>query len=1073
MVTPPKHSGNFGGANFVLGDLQLPTIFSVFLCIIFPGSLVFAQLANTTSLTGTVTDAAGASVAGVAITAVNVNTNDTYKTVTNGDGNYTVEFIKIGKYTVTAVQAGFQTLVKNDIVVDSNQTVRTDFALQIGQVSQQVVVSATTPPLSTDDASVREVVSEHSIAELPLNGRDPLRLATLSPGVLPGQKASNGIPPGEDFIAAGTREIQNSISLDGIATMNNLITTSPFHPSPDAIQEMEVQSGNYSAQYGAYLGAHLNLITKSGTNDIHGAAWEFFRNNVLDARNFFLSPSVPKAPLRQNQFGVEVGGPVWLPKVYNGRNKTFFMFDYEALRLRKQANGLDTVLTPLMRQGIFTESPTLKSVNGVAFAGNIIPASMISPQAVKLLQYMPLPNQAGSKTSSGLGLSNNYAAVYPNNDSFNQFVGRLDQNIGEKIRLFFRYANNDETYLTGSTGPYNGTYLPVVTQNWVVGYTQTITPNMVNDIRVGRQHLTTNALNYWATNNLTNAGTSLGIPGFTGDTAYSDPGIPTISDSGFMSLGNGGTNWLQFDTTWQGTDSFTYTHGAHTIIGGAEIRKLITSRSATNNPNGNFNFTGLYTGNAAADFMLGYVQSDTTAGPEIRNEVAEWRDGFFVVDNWQATKKLTLNLGLRYELPTVPYTVNGYATILNAAQTALIPSTIPSAGFKFIDPNHKDFAPRFGLAYRATEKTVIRAGFGIYYNPNQTNSFTFLSSNPPFSAVITCTATLAAPITFANPSPTSACGTANIFNIITPNPHLPSPYMNQWTFGVQQGLWASAALDVQYIGSHTLHLDRSYYNNTPLPGPGTVASRRPNPLFGDIRTIQNDEISNYEGVSVELRQRFSHGITALASYTWSHDLDVSTDSNGGGYPQNPYNWRGDYGNANWDVRHRFVASFTYALPFLLKSQNALLRQTLGGWQTNGIVTLQSGFPFNVTSPGDPANTGRSSERPNVTGAVYDNCGNGNLANCISTNFAVAQYAYGNFGRNVLFGPGLYDVDFSAFKNFALKERTTLQFRSEFFNILNTPAFSNPNATITNSNFGTITSTKSDNRQIQFALKLLF
>jgi hypothetical protein len=297
--------------------------------------------------------------------------------------------------------------------------------------------------------------------------------------------------------------------------------------------------------------------------------------------------------------------------------------------------------------------------------------------------------------------------------------------------------------------------------------------------------------------------------------------------------------------------------------------------------------------------------------------------------------------------------------------------------------------------------------------------------------------------------------------------------MNQWTFGVQQGLWNSAALDIQYIGSHTLHLDRSYYNNTPLPGPGTVAARRPNQLFGDIRTIENDEISNYEGVSVELRQRFSHGITALASYTWSHDLDVSTDSNGGGYPQNPYNWRGDYGNANWDVRNRFVGSFNYALPFLLKGSNALLRQTLGGWQTNGIVTMQSGFPFNVTSPGDPANTGRSSERPNVTGPIYSDCGNGNLANCISTNFAVATYAYGNFGRNVLFGPGLYDVDFSAFKNFSLKERTTLQFRSEFFNILNTPAFSNPNATITNSNFGTITSTKSDNREIQFALKLLF
>ncbi len=247
-------------------------------------------------------------------------------------------------------------------------------------------------------------------------------------------------------------------------------------------------------------------------------------------------------------------------------------------------------------------------------------------------------------------------------------------------------------------------------------------------------------------------------------------------------------------------------------------------------------------------------------------------------------------------------------------------------------------------------------------------------------------------------------------------------------------------------------------------------------MFGDIRTIQNDEISNYEGVSVELRQRFSHGITALVSYTWSHALDVSTDSNNSGFPQNPYNWRADYGNANWDVRHRFVGSFTYALPFLSNSSHAFLKQTLGGWQTNGVVTMQGGFPFNVLSPGDPANTGRSNERPNVTGPVFANCGSGHTSNCISTNFAVANLAYGNFGRNVLYGPGLYDVDFSAFKNFRIRERATVQFRSEFFNLLNTPAFMNPNATITNSNFGTITSTKnglSDNRQIQFALKLLF
>jgi outer membrane receptor protein involved in Fe transport len=1033
------------------------------------GGAIYAQLANTTSLVGTVTDSAGAAMPDVSITAVNTATQDTYKVATNSDGNYTIAFPRIGAYRIEATHAGFQTMTKTGITVDQNQTVRTDFALQVGQVSQNIEVKATTPPISTDDASIREVVGQQAVADLPLNGRDPLQIATLTAGVLPGQKAANGVPPGEDFIGAGTREIQNSVSLDGIAIMNNLITTTPYHPSPDAIAEFEVQTGTYSAQYGAYLGAHLNLVTKSGSNDLHGALWEFFRNDTLDARNFFLSPTAPKAPLRQNQFGFELGGPVWIPKLYDGRNKTFFMIDYEGLRLIKNVTQLDTVLTPLMRQGNFSEAKQLKAVNGQTFPGNIIPPSLISPQAVKALQYMPLPNLPG--------ITNNLTASFPNNDRYNQTIGRLDQNIGSNIRLFFRYAWNNEQYLTGATSTFNQTTLPVQTRNWVVGYTQTLTPNMVNDFRIGRQHLITDALNYWYTNNLTTAGKDIGIPGFDGDVRFNDPGIPLFSNTSLMSIGNGGTNWFQFDTTWQGTDSFTWTHGPHTLIFGAELRKLITSRAAVNSPDGQFNFSGGFTGLTQADFLLGIPISVITPGPELRNQVAEWRDGFYIVDNWQASKKLTLNLGLRYELPTVPYTVNGIATALNAQQTAIIPANAPVPGFKFLLPSHKNFAPRVGFAYRVNDKTVVRAGYGIYYNPNQTNTFTFLSANPPFGAIVTCTSTTATPlISLNNPTPPSACGTASIFNIITPNPDLPPAYMNQWSFDLQRALWNGAALEAQYLGSHSTHLDRSYYNNSPyLPGPGSVNPRRPNTLFAEIRTIQNDENANYHHLAIILRQRMSHGLSFLASYTWSHALDVTTDSNGGGAPMNPYNWRADYGNSNWDVRHRFVAQVNYSLPFFNSAPSAFVRSALGGWQTNAIVALQTGFPFNVVQSGDPANTGRTGlDRPNLVGTASANCGDGHLTGCIDPSaFAATGFAYGNLGRNVLFGPGLYNIDFSAFKNFRIRERAAVQFRSEFFNLFNTPAFSNPNATFGTTNFGSITSTKHDNRQIQFALKFLF
>jgi len=1043
-----------------------------------------AQLVNTTSIVGNVSDASGAAIAGVAITAVDIATQETLHATTNNDGYYAIQFVKIGVYNVTAAQAGFQTMTTTGVVVDANLTVRTDFSLSVGKVSQKIEVTASTPPISTDNASVKEVISQQSMAELPLNGRDPLQLAIISPGVIQGQKAANGTPPGEDFIGAGTREIQNSISLDGISIVNNLITTTPVHPSVDSIQEFEVQTGTYTAQYGAYLGAHLNLITKSGTNSLHGAVFEFLRNSDMDARPYFLLPTAAKAPLHQNQFGFEVGGPVVIPKVYDGRNKTFFMGDFEALRVIRSSTSLASTFTELMRTGNFSEItkqliyPNANAKIQVPIPGNIIPTAMLSPQALNLLQWFPSPNVGG--------VSNNVAAVYPNNDHWNQTIDRVDHNIGDKTRLFFRYAWINEAILLGAANPYQQTTTPVSTSNWVIGYTQTITPNMVNDIHFGKQAMNTNSVNYWYTSNLKDAGTKLGIPGFTADTQNNSPGIPAISITNYLGTGNGGTNWFQNDTTWQGTDALTWTHGNHTINTGLEFRKLITGREAVNNTLGLFNFTGAYTGNAEADFMLGVAASDTTPAPEVRNIVAEWRDGFWVTDNWRATKRLTLDLGFRYELPTVPYTVNGYATILNAAMTALLPANPPQPGFGLTAPNHKDFAPRVGAAYRVTEKTVFRLGYGIYYNPNQTNSYTFLSVNPPFafSTGYTSGSTL---VTLSNPEPSglgsSPTATPTVYS---PAPHQPTETMEQWSTDLQQGLWANGALDVSYLGSHSLHLDRSYYINTPAPGPGNVQARRPDQLFGSIRIIANDEIANYDGLSFTLRQRLSHGVTFLSSYTWSHTLDVSTDSNGGGSPMNPFNWREDYGNANWDIRNRWVTSFTYQLPRLQSAKYLAERLLLGGWQANGILILQSGIPYNVTIPTDQANVGLSNQRPNLVAPPYANCGDGHLVNCISlADYQLpALYTWGTAGRNLLYGPGLRNLDFSMFKSFAIYEKMRLEYRAELFNILNTPNFSNPSGglpslpsgTYTYSapgNFGNITSTSNNNRSIQMALKFVF
>ena len=747
------------------------------------------------------------------------------------------------------------------------------------------------------------------------------------------------------------------------------------------------------------------------------------------------------------------------------------MVSYEGLRQIRSSNSLGNVITPKMWSGDFSETTTVVKDplnNNAPFAGNVIDPSRLSPYALKLRQYYPNP------TSSGI--NNNINGALANNNNTDQTIDRLDQNIGDKVRLFFRWQQQSMNLLAGALNPTGASTSPVDSHNYSVGYTHTITPALVNDMRFGYQFFKTSTLNAFTVNGMNNAGAQLGIPGFDGDVRFANPGVPDFNVTGFTGWGNSGSNWFQDDKTWQGFDQVSWTKGAHTVMAGAEFRKLITGRAAANSPRGAFNFTGQYTGYAPADFLLGYSANVTTPAVQLKGVVSEWRDGFFLLDKWQVSRSLTVNYGIRYELPTVPYSVNGYATILNPQQTQIIPSDAPHPGFEFINPNHNNWAPRLGIAYRLSEKTVLRAGAGIYYNPNQTNSFTFLTTNPPFNLATTFTASTSTPnLTLSNPIPSTTPGGTSTPNMITVNPNLPSATMNQWSLGIDREFWKGSAFEIQYLGSHSYHLDRSYYNNTPLPGPGSVASRRPNQLFGQIRTIQNDEIANYNGLTVGLKQRMTRRLQFMAHYTWSHTLDVSSDSNNGGAPMNPYNWRADYASGNWDIRHRLVTSFVYEVPFFANANRAL-KNVLGNWQMNGIVTAQSGMPFNITYGTDTANTsGGGTNRPNVIGVASADCGKSHLVGCIDASAFAAPslYNYGNAGRNLLRGPDLVNVDYSLFKNFSIAERVRVQFRAEMFNFLNHPNFSNPSSTFGTSSFGNITSTSTENRDIQFGLRISF
>lgn len=1017
-----------------------------------------AQLAQQTALVGTVTDSSGSVIPGAGIVATNVGTKDTYETTTNAQGFYTIQFVRTGQYEITVALQGFQTFRATGIEVATNQVVRTDAVLRVGDMVESVTIEARPAVLATDSAAVSETLGRNAVISAPLSGRNVWSLAGTTPGVLGGSN---------NFTGAGQRNVQNALSLDGINAAANFTTQTSMRPIADAVTEVSVQTGSASAEYGSYLGVHVNVVTKSGTNTLHGSLFEFLQRDALDARGYFEDRSQAPNPRRFDQFGFQFDGPVFLPKLYDGRNKTFFMMAYEGVRQESESTSVISVMTERMRRGDFSEfnGAIRNPATGRTYANNQIPLADLSPQALRVLDYIPLPNRPGT----GANLVSNGSST----SNADQVLLRVDQNISDSARLYVRYNWQDNANTGLSAIPANGGDTPLNNKNTLVAWTQTISPRLVNDFRVGYHSVDEANLGYFLLNDLADAGSRIGIPGFDGDVQFRNPGLPVFTITGFSAVQSGNANWTQGDSTFQMSNVLAYTRGSHNVRTGFDLRRLSTVRGTFNDRRGTFNFNGQMTGYAPADFMLGFPQRVTTPADQVINEVVGWRNGFFVNDTWQVSRKLTLSLGLRYELQLVPYSANGNASVLNADGTALIPNP-PEPGFKFHEGNHTDFAPRIGVTYRATDRTVVRAGFGIYYNPNHFNNFTLLTGNPPFTNVFTFTSLPANPsLTLDNPM--GQVGATVPPNVVTIPAHLPSSRKDQWSLDVQRELWERSVLELQYLGSHTRNLDRSFFSNTPAPGPGSIASRRPNPQFGEIRTFANDVIANYNAASVIFRQRLSRGLEALVHYTWSHTLDMTNNSNNnaGRATQDPYDvWR-DYGNAEWDVPHRFVASYTYELPFSRTAQ-PLLRHALGGWQVSGITTIESGRPFDVRIGQDVANTGHMPQRPDLVAPATADCGRGRLVDCISaSSFEMpAQFTYGNTGRNILRGPGRATTDLSLVKNQAIGGHTRLQFRAELFNLFNRPNVNNPNATFGTATFGQITSADSM-RQVQLGLKLLF
>jgi hypothetical protein len=1087
-------------------------LFSMLVAISVFSIDIFGQGIRAT-VTGRVTDHSGAVLPKAKITITNTGTNETRAVESGDDGNYTIPQLPPGDYTLSVEREGFTKSIINRFTLETGQGARLDIALQPKSIIVDVEVTAVTPVVSAEDAAIGNVVDQKKIVELPLNGRNYLQLALLQPNVFaPAQNSTLGFRGG--FNVAGNSEIANNYLLDGIDN-NDETTNQPSHtPILDGVREFKVLTGTYSAEYGRQAGGQVIVTTKSGTNDFHGSAFEFHRNSALDARNFF-APSKPS--FRRNQFGGVIGGPI-------RKDRTFFFGGYEGQRRGQQEAGLANVPTLAMKQGDFSAVPNLflrdplktgvcnATSQAACFPGNKIPQDRINAAGAGLLALYPDPNLAGA---------NNFASAGTGRFGVNQWSFRIDHKLRENMNLFGSYQFADSTEFYPITNPLcSARAVPGFgcdemqrTQHLTLNWTWTISPRLINEARAGYSRFGFYRLQQDRDVDVVNR---LGIRGLTdtGVTPFNN-GAPELIVSGFPTIG-GANNLPQgrHDNTYHYVESMTFTNGAHTMKWGADVRRFLYNSFFTSFGRGSFRFDGRYTGHAVADMLLGATfQADRNLGEPFHN-AKTFSSGYYFQDDWKITPKLTLNLGLRYELNLPPIeNTDKIASFDPATNTikvaggreaflsngALLLRDRPDVGRRLWETDKNNFAPRVGLAYRPFDdtKTVIRAGFGSFYNYQIVgNGITPLSRNSPFRQRQTSGPFAAT----ARPLPNVADAFSGAPSVVPPgiDENFRTAYVNQWSLGVQRELAQNLVLDVSYLGSsgHKLplgvNINQAFQPSaqcvaTPSAPGCSVNARRPFQGFGSITGgfIESAGNSNYHGMTVRIERRFASGLSFLSSYSWSKSIDdgsgISTGSDSSGVAQDARNLRAERAVSDFDVTHRWVLSYVYDLPFgkgrRIAPSSKVADLLVSGWQMTGIMTMQTGRPFTVFVGRDQSATGGNADRPNLVGdPKVSNQGPDQWFNPAAF-AAPAAGAFGNVGRNFLRGDGLHNFDLGVSRFFRVTERQSFQFRAEVFNLTNHPNFFFPTASLASTAFGTITQAANNGlgaqRQIQFALKYIF
>ncbi len=1085
-------------------DFAISLAFSALVC----GTLAYGQV-DTATIVGTLHDSSGAVIVGGTVTATATDTGIKTTARTDSTGNYVVTPLRIGNYSVSVEATGFKTETHTGIVLQVQDRLRVDFTMQVGSVNEVVNIESELPVVETETSALGDVVTSQQVTDLPLNGRDFTQLATLTTGVIKITESSGSINgatsqtngnAGGAFAVNGTRGNLNNFMLDGIDNNSNDNAGNILQTNVDAIQEFKIQTSDYSAEFGRSGGAVINATIKSGTNQFHGTAFDFLRNDVLDARNFFEPADSPKAPFRQNQFGGTLGGPI-------RRNKTFFFMDYQGTRAGTSNPDISTVPTAAEIGGNFNGVTTIfdpnstQMVNGnvvrTPFPGNIIPSQMLDPISHAVAQLYPAPNIPGAT-------ANNYVIDASGNLQIDQMDVRGDHAISDRQQIFARFSLSQEDRFVrpplpgladgGSYG--TGNYIDD-TRGAAVGYTFTISPTMVNEYRMGfnRSHYVDNKPSYGQ--NYPPAG--LDVPGVPNNSVVN--GLTLFSPSGFHRLGEPGyTPTTSTSQEFQYGDTLSIVHGKHSIKAGAELRWSQFNLFQIGQPRGSFSFSGQFTadspssgdgtGNGLADMLLGDpIFSTISTLTYFGNRQQTY--GGFIQDDYKLSRTLTLNLGLRYDYTTPIKEAHNQQANFDFATGQLVAAGQNGASAGLVNADKTDFAPRIGLAWNPIKNTVIRAGYGRFfsYQEIRTGDPLQLAYNLPFFYQPAFASDGATPVLtvsggFPPLNPSQAVDASVTASGSGVGSHLHAPVLDEWNFNIQHQLPDNILLEAAYVGSKSTHLQVLLDpNQDPTPGPGDIQSRRPYPQYSGFTDIVNRGNSTFHALEIKAEKRLSQGLMFLSSFTFSKSINDQPEiCCNGPFPQNSYNVAAERGPSDFDQRFRWVSSFDYLLPlgkgqrYLNSSRAADL--VLGGWHLGGIFTWHSGFYFSPTMGYDPSNTGSQgllrTDRT-CNGSLPSGQRSVNLWFDTSCFPLPSGYAFGNSGKNVLVGPGMVDADMSLRKLFAVTERFRLEFRAEFFNALNHPIFQQPDGYITDGPgaTGVITATAATQREIQLALKLLF